>query len=344
MKRDHGGAPGVRIDASVNLNPLGPPGALNAVFARARELAARYPEIDAVSAREAWARRLATDVEQVIVGNGASELISLAIRAIEPRRVLVFDPCYSEYEAAASAGRIEVVHLPLVLRDSVWSTPADPPGVCAGDLVVVCQPNNPTGHLTPVEQLLALAETGAHVLVDESFLALSAAGDSQTLVSDVSECLTVVQSLTKTFCVPGLRLGVLVGDASLVAKIAEIRDPWSVNGIAAEAALVLAGADEYLARARALLSSERARMAAGFSAIEGVRVTEGEAPFLLLELPEGAAAAELRSRLLARGIAVRDASTFRGLGERWVRIGLRTPAENSEVLRAVAAELAGLTS
>ncbi len=348
MKRDHGGEPLARIDASVNLNPLGPPASLDAVFARSRELASRYPEIDATSAREAWARRLGIPVGQLLVGNGASELISLVVRAIGPRRVIVFDPCYSEYTVAARAARAHLAHVPLRLHGESWRTPVggllsgriEDLAVGDGDLVVVGQPNNPTGHLTAVESLTELARSGAHVLADESFLALAeshsgvASTSSHSLVPLLGRRISVVASLTKSYCVPGLRLGYLAADESLVDRIGEIRDPWSVNGIAAEAAVALASEDGYLERARVLLDSERVRMESALASL-GLRITDGVAPWVLAELPEPLGAGDLSSNLLTRGIAIRDASSFPGLSGRWVRIGVRTPAENDGIIVAL---------
>ncbi|MHB8761941.1 MAG: aminotransferase class I/II-fold pyridoxal phosphate-dependent enzyme [Coriobacteriia bacterium] len=157
MRFDHGGSPSSAIDASVNVNPLGAPVSLDSVFARARGLAQRYPEPDAGSARRAWAQRLGVPVERLLIGNGASELISLAVRALAPRRVIVFDPCYSEYEAAAAAAGCTVEHMALQRENGSWRTPRYLPATCKDDLVVVAQPNNPTGHFTPRDHLLSMA-------------------------------------------------------------------------------------------------------------------------------------------------------------------------------------------
>lgn len=355
MRRDHGGAPGVRIDASVNTNPFGPPAALDSVFARTRELAGRYPEIDAATARDAWARKQGVVRERLLVGNGASELISAAIRALAPQRVIVFDPCYSEYASAGCAVGADVAHVPLDLDADAWNTPAqrlldhgvDGVGLSDEDVVIVGHPNNPTGHFTAVADLLRLTVTGAHVLVDESFLALAGNADEAgrtawrdclSLISHVGAGVSVVASLTKTYAVPGLRLGVFVAEERLVEKISSLRDPWSVNGIAAEAAVVLAGDDGYLFSSCGLIAAERARMADTLESL-GLRVTAGVAPWVLAELPEPHTATALRRDLLSCGIAIRDASTFPGLSPRWVRIGVRTPEENRAVEAAIASAL-----
>ncbi len=92
----------------------------------------RYPEIDGASARAAWARRLGVAPDRALVGNGASELISLAIRALEPTRVVLFEPCYSEYASAAEAAGAVVERAGLVLEGTTWSTPLGEYGAAAG--------------------------------------------------------------------------------------------------------------------------------------------------------------------------------------------------------------------
>jgi histidinol-phosphate/aromatic aminotransferase/cobyric acid decarboxylase-like protein len=343
MRSDHGGDVRALIDASVNLNPFGPPAELDAVFARVREIAARYPEVGAESARDAWAVELGVGRDRLLVGNGASELIALAVRAIAPRRVVVPQPCYSEYESAAEAAGVPVVGAPFRLDDALgtWSTPMAELGLAAGDLLMLANPSNPTGHLTDPAEIVALAAaSGADVLVDESFLPFLGDADRLSLARDAHRGLSVVTSLTKVFCVPGLRLGLFVGAPDLAAAMHALRDPWSVNGVAAEAALALVGQRAYLARTRAWLAAERPRLASALASIPGVRVTGGVAPYVLAELPAGESAARVCRALAARGLAVLDASTFAGLSERWVRVGVRSARENARIVDAIADALA----
>ncbi len=335
MRYDHGGSPNASIDASVNVNPFGPPASLDIVFSRARELAMRYPEIDAARARHAWATRLGIAPERLLVGSGASELISLAMRALQPKRVVIFEPCYSEYASAAESIGADIVRLDFRLEGSAWSTPAGEYEPRDGDLLVLGQPNNPTGHLTSPETIAELASAGVRILLDESFLPFLDDADDLSMAASELPGVLIVTSLTKMFCVPGLRLGTLVGDAGTVERMSRLRDPWSVNALAAEAAEALAREDEYLTRTRAWLAGARAELARTLAEIPGIRVCEGVAPYVLVELPEPVCAAGLRDALASRGIGVRDASTFNGLGPRWLRVGVRTPAENAVVAAAI---------
>jgi threonine-phosphate decarboxylase len=336
VRYDHGGAPSASIDASVNVNPLGPPAALDAVFSRARELATRYPQIDAGRARTAWAERLGVACGRLLVGNGASELISLAMRALQPTRVVVFEPCYSEYVSAAEAVGAEVVRLRFALDGTEWSTPLGEYEPRPEDLLVLGQPNNPTGHLTPPDAIAEIAYAGVRVLLDESFLPFLAHADELSMAGREIPGVLVVTSLTKIFCVPGLRLGLFVGAADVVARMSQLRDPWSVNALAAEAAEALACENAYLISTRTWLAEERPHLARQLADVPGARVCEGVAPYILAELPDGVSATALRDKLARDGIGVRDASTFVGLGPRWLRIGVRTPAENTQVATAIA--------
>ena len=348
MRSDHGGAFGARIDASVNCNPLGPPRSLDPVFARVRDLAARYPDLDARRARHAWATALGVPLERLLVGNGASELIAVVTRALSPARVVLFEPCYSEYAAAADAAGAPVAALRLERTADAWLTPLAALAPRPGDLVVLGHPNNPTAHLLDPTALRAVA--AAHpeswFLVDESFLPFHPAHDDLTLLRDRPANLAVVRSLTKIFCVPGLRLGLLVADEALVAASQRLRDPWAVNAIAADAAVVLASEEtaaalpgSYLDRTRSWLAAETPRALESLRAA-GLAAWRADAPYVLAELPEPLRVADLAASLSPLGIAVRDASTFVGLTPRTLRVGLRFDDETDEIVAAIADFLA----
>jgi len=348
MRSDHGGAFSARIDASVNCNPFGPPRSLDPVFARVRELAARYPELDAHRAREAWATALRVPLDRLLVGNGASELIAVVTRALSPARVVLFEPCYSEYAAAADAAGVPVSTLGLEFTPDIWRTPLAALEPRPGDLVVLGHPNNPTAHLLDPAALraLAVAHPASWFLVDESFLPFHSAHDDLTLLRDRPANLAVVRSLTKIFCVPGLRLGLLVADEALVGASQRIRDPWAVNALAAEAAVVLASEEtatalpgSYLDRTRSWLSAAAPRAIESLRAA-GLAAWHADAPYVLAELPAPLRVTDLAASLAKRGIAVRDASTFVGLTPRTLRVGLRFDDEMDEVIASIADFLA----
>lgn len=355
MRDDHGGAPAARIDASVNVNPAGPPASLAPVFARARELAAVYPPIDAAPAREAWAAACGLPAAEVLVGNGASELIAATVRALAPGSVVVAEPCFSEYAEAAAATGTPLRAVPLSRAGHAWRTSLDALRPRAGDLVVLGHPNNPTGHLLDPEELRALAAAApdARFLIDESFLPFHSRERDLTLLARRPANVVVTRSLTKAFCVPGLRLGLLFADPETIARVNAVRDPWAVNALAVEAAVVLAEEATaapvaqavpptagYLARARSWAAAEAPRATRALRELPSVRAYDTDAPYVLAELPSPLTAGALQAALAPHGIAIRDASGFAHLPAGAFRLGLRKPADNDEVLGAIAAFLA----
>lgn len=339
MRPNHGGDLAAGVDASVNINPLGPPAALDTVFASARRIAERYPEIDARSARTAWAEKLGVSSDELMIGNGASELISLAVRALAPERVVVFDPTYSEYANAAEVNGVGV-HRIRTLHDEgeSWSLPGDP-AIGPGDLVFVCTPNNPTGMVVGLDVIERLAATGARLVVDESFRALMVAPEPSAASLRHKGVITLT-SLTKSYAVPGLRLGHLIADGETVGALERLRDPWSVNGIAAAAAVALVGCDDYLAEARDLIARERGRVTEALAA-RGFTGGVADVPWVLVEVPKdsGHDAPSFVASVRRHGVALRDASTFSGLGPGSIRIGIRTAQENDRILQAIDAAL-----
>ncbi|MEW6541595.1 MAG: aminotransferase class I/II-fold pyridoxal phosphate-dependent enzyme [Bacillota bacterium] len=340
MKTDHGGRYTQNLlDFSVSINPLGPPACVTAVLAQALPFLTRYPSLDAEPARRAIADRLSLDPEEVLVGNGATELISLLVRVLRPGRVWVVEPCYSEYRAAAESCGLPVMRLPYQVVGECFEPAWDLLRPAAGDMVFLGYPNNPTGQFPDRHRLEnILATNGVQWVLDESFRAFcDPSGSCSPALPPRAPTTGViaVRSMTKFFAVPGLRLGYLVGVRETVAKLMAAKDPWSVNGLAEHLAGLLLADESYAERTRRFVSAERERVSSRLAA-EGVRVYPAEANFLLGVLPEDKTVKTLNACLKQQGMVVRDASTFAGLTERHFRVGLRTPPENDRLIAALA--------
>lgn len=296
----HGGdgwafGPGI-LDVSANLHPWGPPPGVREACLRALERVDRYPPPAAEPLRDALRERLGVPV---VVGNGATELLVAALRGA--RRVVLRAPCYGGYaEAARLAG-----------------VPYGYDG--AGDVVVVGRPNNPDGRLVSRDEVAALARQWERVVVDESFLGFTEEPSCIGLAPNV----VVVTSMTKTYAIPGLRLGWAWNLPPGAVP------PWSVNALALEAGLVCV--KEWDWPRRVPIDAWREALRAELSRWGRV---DGGANFLRLRL-ERARAAEVRARALERGVLVRDASTIPGCEERHLRVAVRTPEENQRTLEAL---------
>jgi histidinol-phosphate aminotransferase len=196
------------------------------------------------------------------------------------------------------------------------------------DLVVVGNPDNPTGRL---EHTAGLVAQGRLLVVDESFMDF-VPGEQESLGH--RRDVVVVRSLTKLWSLAGIRAGYVLGPAELVERLEEHRQPWSVNAVACAALEYCAADAETPRRVAAKVADERTELAGALVEVPDVRrVWPGAANFLLLELDGGPAVV---ARLAASGIAVRPCDSFPGLGRDHVRVAVRDEADNRLLVEALA--------
>ncbi len=321
-RRVHGGAaPAGMLDFSVNLNPLGPPDSLS--LASSAEHLMAYPEPDSATLRRALAERHGVETEEVLVTNGACEAIELLMASLEPRRVIVLTPAFTEYEDSAKIWGHEVVTVSAREEEGFcWDFAKLTRRLDLGpeDLVVLGNPANPTGVLSE------LPELNATLLVDETFLdfvesPVSAIGRPRTLV---------IRSFTKLFACPGLRLGYIVGNVAAL----RLRQPaWSVSRLAQVIGQALLGEKDYQQFTRQFVAQCRADLTAGLQTVPGLQVFPSTANFLLLSI---AHANEIAGRLFDRGIVVRGCDNFSGLApDTYLRVAVRKRSENQRLIEAL---------
>jgi histidinol-phosphate/aromatic aminotransferase/cobyric acid decarboxylase-like protein/adenosyl cobinamide kinase/adenosyl cobinamide phosphate guanylyltransferase len=324
-------APG-QLDFAVNVVPGGPPDWLREAMAAALDWVGSYPDERPVV--EALAARHGREPDEVLATNGSAEAFWLLATALRARGAVVVHPSFTEPEAALRAAGHRVER---VLRDPAEFT-LDPSLVPAeADLVVLGNPNNPSGTLDPAEAVARLARPGRLLVVDEAFMEL-VPGEAESLAGRRElPGVIVVRSLTKLWSLAGIRAGYLLAPADVVAATRAVRQPWSVSGpaCAALAAWAQRTATSGGAEAAAIagwVAAAREELAAELAALPGVRVWPSAANFLLLRVPDGAAA---RSGLAERGIAVRRGDTFPGLGPDHLRVAVRRPDDNRRLVVAL---------
>jgi histidinol-phosphate aminotransferase len=321
-------APGV-LDFAVNVWPGERPAGVRAALSAALD-DPRYP--DDRAAREAVAARHGRDVDEVLPLNGACEGFWLLAHALRPRVAACLHPSFTEPEAALRASGAEIVCVARDPRD--WSF--DPAAVPErAEIVVLGNPNNPTGALDPTASILELLRPGRVVVVDEAFMDF-VPEPAPTLAGEPREGLVVVRSLTKLWTLAGIRAGYLLAPPQLVAALAAHRQPWSVNALALAALAACADDHATARRVGAEVARARAELLGALHALSGVRAWPSAANFLLLEVPDGEAVVEA---LRAAGIAVRPAASFPGLGENHIRVAVRRPHENRRLVEALAEAL-----
>ncbi len=315
------------LDFAVNVVPERPPGWLRKEMDAALDRISSYP--DESEAVRALADRHGRSSDEVLPTNGAAEAFWLMAAALRSRHPVVVHPTFSEPEVALRAFGRPVERVFRRADDFSLDPRAIPEGA---DLVVLGNPNNPTGTLDPATIVEALGRPDRVLVVDEAYMEF-VPGESESLEArrDLPG-LVVVRSLTKAWSLPGIRAGYLVGPTDLVGAMREMRQPWAVNTLALAALTVCAQDDVTSDKVTERIAGAREALRAALAELPGVRVWPSAANFLLVRVPNGPA---VRDALLERRIAVRRADTFPGLTPDHFRITVRRPGENRLLLEAL---------
>lgn len=330
------------LDFSANVSPLGLPAGVAAAITNALPTADRYPDPLCRELRAALAGAEGVPADWILCGNGAADLIFRLALAVRPRRALLPAPTFAEYEAALQTVGCAVQRVFLREENEFAVTEEFIDAVTPEtDIVFLCQPNNPTGQVTPpalVERLVRrCAECGAVLAVDECFLDFLPDRDAWTakqLLRDAPQ-LVILKAFTKLYAMAGVRLGyALCGDATLLEKMRGAGQPWAVSSLAQAAGLAALQETAYAGAVRALIAEQRPRMAAGLRAL-GLRVMDGQANYLLFR-----ATPDFGEKLRRRGAVVRSCANYPGLDAAWYRTAVRTAEENTRLLQIMGEILA----
>jgi len=333
------------LDFSANINPLGPsPRAVSAIRENLWRLP-YYPEADSTTLRERIARLFSTALENVVVGNGSTQIIHLfaEISLQKKGRVIIPQPTFAEYEAATRrfGGQPKFVFT----RGEKLPLPLD--GLKAEmrsktKAVFICNPNNPTGELVEREQVLEIVEKAEMkdipILIDETFIEFSDREKDSTLIHLAPKLpnLVVLRSFTKMYALTGLRVGYAIGHREIIGSILGRKEPWNINCLAEVAALASLGDGDYIKKTRRLVQREKHFLKEKLGRVQGLEVFPSETNFILVHTKKtGKTSREIRSNLLKKGVIVRDCSSFRGLDDFFIRIAVKRREENRRLLEAI---------
>jgi histidinol-phosphate aminotransferase len=311
------------IDFSVNLNPYGPPDFVPDVIKEAIEEIELYPDTECSELRAKISQKFGCGTDEVLVCAGVSELIQLVAVAFMKHRALMPQHTYGEYAVAATmmGAKIKRIEMPeLRINPELLIEEMKPE-----DVVFLCNPNNPTGQYlvkNEVTQILEEAErVDALVVLDEAYVDfVRHAFHAHTLCT---RNMIILRSLTKSFAIPGVRVGYAIASEEIIRAMTKIKVPWSVSVFAQKigAAVIGARGDEFIAKTRALIEQSKRR-------IEYALGLHSDANFYILEV---GAAGEVKRRLLSEGIQVRDCTSF-GLPS-YIRFSVRSDEENELLMQ-----------
>ena len=326
---DAAGKAGDWLDFSANINPLGLTEKILLTLAENLRGIMNYPDPHAAELKRAIFARYAVPEENLVLLNGAAEFFYLHLNATRPDRVVLPVPSFGEYDRAARAAGCDVKYFVTCAEENFSLDVQKLRGeLKPTDCVILGRPNNPTGNLIAAEEILRLAEV-AHVVVDESFIDFA---DAESVRKFASEKISVVQSLTKIFAIPGLRLGFAVVEKNLARRLNAAKDVWNVNFLAQKVGAVALADEEFLRQTRAWLDVEQKFFVERLMNLRGVKVFPPSVNFVLLRCER---AEEILRSLRREKILIRSCANFVGLDGFYLRSAIRSREENLRLLNAL---------
>lgn len=326
------------IDFSANINPLGLCPVVLEAMSQSLNQIVHYPDITYYDLKQSIANYENIKEDQIVLGNGAAEVIFNVVRALQPKKALLFAPTFSEYEDALKSVECDVVHY-MLKEDFNLDTGFIDAINEEIDVLFICNPNNPTGVLTPKELILKIlkkaTQTKTKVVVDESFMDFVEMKEDYSLITDVYnfEPLIVVKSLTKFFAFPGIRVGYgILNDSSLIKQINKISVPWSINTVANIGAQVALTQKEYREKTLAYVKEENEFLYTALKKFEELTVYRGAVNFLFFKCEVDI---DLKQALLKDGILIRSCDNYVGLSSGFYRVAVRTREENVALIQAL---------
>lgn len=337
------------IDFSSNINPLGIPARIKGLFRESIDEFSYYPEISYSKVKEALAQYNNISPELVSPGNGAIELIYLYLQQLKPKRALITAPTFSEYSRALSSVGSVIDHFPLREKNN-FALESERLIEELGkgyELLVLCNPSNPTGSFTPLREIEriagAAAKFGVKMLVDEAFIDFTGEMERASAILLKAPHIFVIRALTKFFALPGLRLGYALSyDRESLKLIESRRPPWSINSLAAIAAVESIEEEDYIRESIDFMNLEKRRLYGELAKIEGLKPYPPAVNFILIRLEGSIRSDELKRRLLEENILIRQAGNFQGLDESYIRVAVKSREANDRLIESLKRALSTL--
>ena len=327
---DAKGKSGDWLDFSANINPLGLSEKIFQALKENLRGIVNYPDPNFTELKKKIAKRYEVSEKNLVLLNGAAEFFYLYLNTTRPERVIIPVPSFSEYERAARAANCEIIYF-FTSADENFALDVEKIRKkikSPSDCVIIGRPNNPTGNLIATEKILWLSQF-ANVLIDESFIDFL---EIESLKKFSSKKITVVQSLTKIFAIPGLRLGFAVVEENLAQKLNLSKDVWNVNFLAQKAGVAALSDEDFLLKTRVWLAEEQKFFVERLKNLPKVKIFSPTVNFVLFQHEK---AEEILQKLRGEKILLRSCKNFVGLDGSYLRSAIRLRKENIFLLNVL---------
>lgn len=331
------------IDFSSNINPLGVPKGFKENIEEAFEMVERYPDIKYRELKDNIIKYLykywniALEHKNLILGNGASEIIDLSIRKL--KKVVIPAPAFSEYSISCKKWGCEIINS-LLLSNMDYDYEDIILKLEKADGIIIGNPNNPNGGIlnnNKFKEILDLCEsTSKLVIVDEAFIEFTE--ENSTVINYIKEykCLIIIRALTKFFAVPGIRFGYgITFNDEVIKYMNENQNPWNINSFAELCVKYSLIDEEYINNSKAWIKKEKEYMLKELnyiSIIKQVYITHSN--YILCRLKQ-CNCEELYSYCLKHGIVIRRANNFTGLNDEYVRFAIKNRELNDNLINTL---------
>lgn len=333
------------LDFSSNINPLGMPESFKSELLKRLGDFERYPDIEYSQVRENIADYLGIAcTDNIIPGNGAVELVYKLIASSGCSRAASLSPTFSEYRRAAAVKGIEFMELPAFSNDfGAIDIELILKSIKPDTLLIICNPNNPTGTLIKKKDMIRLAvelkERNCRLLIDEAFIEFTDEypSDSMVDVLDSFKNVMVIRAATKFFGMPGIRLGCAVmSDSDSIKAVRNITEPWNLNTAAVIAASCIFTDEDYISKSRSWIRSERKYLYEKLNKIDGLIAYPSGANFHLLKITDGSIDAwRLYNELIKRNLLIRLPEGFQNITRYHFRLAVKDRYSNDMLLKAL---------
>jgi len=282
------------LDYSSNINPLGVPQKFIDIAKKSFEKLVNYPDPYYIELRKKIAEFNSLNMDNIIVGNGATEILFLYIRALKPNY----------------------------------------------DLLLFCNPNNPTGQFIKLEDIKEIIENcenkNTKIFIDEAFIEFIESWKEKTVSLLKNKNIFIMRAFTKFFAIPGLRLGYGIGfDDEILRKMWEEKEPWTVNTFANLAGLTMLDDKEYIEKSEKWILEEKKFMYKELSEFQYIKAYKTECNFILIKI-YNTSSASLRDKMIEKNILIRDASNFKFLDYHFVRLAIKDRKSNLKMMETLA--------
>lgn len=330
----------IKYDFSVNLNPLDCSEVIEQIVDNCRDKLSNYPDLFQREFRTSIAIAEGIAPEEVIGGNGATELLMSLITMMKPKKVMLLNPCFSGYRhVLGSLDNCDIVEYHLLkeneyIPDEIFTGVFEYEAQNGLELLILTNPNNPTGRNIPEKILKSILrigqEYGVKIISDECFIKMSDNGHSFVPYINEYSGLYVLNAFTKLFAIPGVRVGYVISNRANITKLSTYIPEWNLSVIAQEAGIICS---RYLKdydwedKTRREIKKERAYLTEELRKL-GFVVHESDTAFILLHSED-----DICTYLRSRGILIRDCSDYSGLGKGFYRVTVKNHNENEILIQ-----------